>query len=91
MPDLSAQYPPELEIYTPTTKQDITVGSSSVSGTVSFDYSFMPLEEGDFKIPDIRLVYFNPESGKYETSVAKGYSVHVGKGSRVRKMARVCI
>ena len=85
LPDLSAQYPPELEIYTPTTKQDITVGSSSVSGTVSFDYSFMPLEEGDFKIPDIRLVYFNPESGKYETSVAKGYSVHVGKGSRVKE------
>ena len=85
MPDLSAQYPPELEIYTPITKQDITVGSSSVSGTVSFDYSFMPLEEGDFKIPDIRLVYFNPESGKYETSVAKGYSVHVGKGSRVKE------
>lgn len=85
LPDLSAQYPPELEIYTPTTKQDITVGSSSVSGTVSFDYSFMPLEEGDFKIPDIRLVYFNPESGKYETSVAKGYSVHVGKGSSVKE------
>lgn len=85
LPDLSAQYPPELEIYTPTTKQDITVGSTSVSGTVSFDYSFMPLEEGDFKIPDIRLVYFNPESGKYETSVAKGYSVHVGKGSSVKE------
>lgn len=84
MPDLSAQYPPELEVYTPVTKQDVKVGSSSVSGSVSFDYSFMPLEEGDFRIPDVRLVYFDPESGKYEISVAKGYAIHVGKGSTAR-------
>ncbi len=80
LPDLSALYPPELEIYTPTTTQNVSVGSSSVSGSVTFDYSFMPLEEGDFRIPDVRLVYFNPESGRYETSVAKGYEIHVGKG-----------
>jgi len=80
LPDLSALYPPELEIYTPTTTQNVSVGSSSVSGSVIFDYSFMPLEEGDFHIPDVRLVYFNPESGHYETSVAKGYDLHVGKG-----------
>ena len=85
LPDLSALYPPELEIYTPTTKQNINVGSSNVSGSVSFDYSFMPLEEGDFKIPEVRLVYFNPETGRYETSVAKGYSVHVGKGAASAK------
>lgn len=81
MPDLSAQYPPEIEVYTPTTKQDVKVGSSNVSGTVTFDYSFMPLEEGSFRIPDVRLVYFDPETGKYETTVAKGYSIQVGKGS----------
>lgn len=80
LPDLSALFPPELEIYTPTTKQSVSVGSSSVSGSVTFDYSFMPLEEGGFRIPDVRLVYFNPESGRYETSVAKGYEISVGKG-----------
>lgn len=80
LPDLSAFYPPEIEVYTPKSTQDVTVGSTNVSGTVTFDYSIMPLEEGDYKIPDLRFVYFNPESGKYETSVAKGYSVTVGKG-----------
>lgn len=81
MPDLSAQYPPEIEVYTPTAKQDVKVGTTSVSGSVTFDYSFMPLEEGSFRIPDVKLVYFDPESGKYETTVAKGYSIQVGKGS----------
>lgn len=81
LPDLSALYPPEIEIYTPNTTQDVSVGGANVSGSVSFDYSFMPLEEGDFRIPDVKLVYFNPSTGKYETSVAKGYTIHVGKGS----------
>ena len=80
MPDLATLYPPQLEIYTPTSTQNVKVGSTSVSGNVSFDYSFMPLEEGTFKIPDVKMVYFNPETGQYETSVAKGYTITVQKG-----------
>ena len=80
MPDLATLYPPQLEIYTPTSTQNVKVGSSSVSGNVTFDYSFMPLEEGTFKIPDVKMVYFNPETGQYETSVAKGYTITVQKG-----------
>lgn len=81
LPDLATVYPPQLEIYTPVTSQDIHAGTSSVSGNVTFDYSFMPVEEGNFRIPDVKLVYFNPESGRYETAVARGYDISVGKGS----------
>lgn len=80
LPDLASLYPPQLEIYTPSVTQDVNVGSSNVSGKVTFDYSFMPTEEGTFKIPDVTLTYFNPESERYETSTAKGYIVTVGKG-----------
>lgn len=80
LPDLSTLYPAQLEVYTPTTDVKANVGSSNVSGSVSFDYSFMPLEEGTFKIPSIRLVYFNPETGKYETSESKSYDITVWKG-----------
>lgn len=80
LPDLSTLYPAQLEVYTPTTDVKANVGSSNVSGSVSFDYSFIPLEEGTFKIPSIRLVYFNPETGKYETSESKSYDITVGKG-----------
>lgn len=80
LPDLSTLYPAQLEVYTPTTDVKANVGSSNVSGSVSFDFSFMPLEEGTFKIPSIRLVYFNPETGKYETSESKSYDITVGKG-----------
>lgn len=81
LPDLSALYPSEIEVYSPKTTPHITVGSTNVSGTMTFDYSFMPLEEGEFAIPDVKLIYFNPQSGKYETSVARGYKIKVGKGA----------
>ncbi len=80
LPDLSTLYPPQLEVYTPETDIKSNVGSSNVSGSVSFDYSFMPLEEGDFKIPSVKLVYFNPETGNYETSSSNEYNITVGKG-----------
>lgn len=80
LPDLNALYPAELEVYSPKTDVQAKAGASNVSGTARFDYSFMPMEEGTFEIPPVRLVYFNPATGKYETATARGYSVTVGKG-----------
>lgn len=85
LPELSTLYPSELEVYTPKTDVNADVSGSNVSGSLKFDYSFMPLEEGSFKIPQVKLVFFNPETGKYETSVAKGYDISVGKGEASSK------
>lgn len=85
LPELNALYPSELEVYSPETQVNSTVGATNVSGDVKMDYSFMPLEEGDFKIPDVTLVYFNPSTGRYEKCVAKGYNIKVGKGSASAK------
>ncbi len=85
LPDLNAIYPDEIEVFTPTTDVQTNVGASNVTGSVKFDYSFMPLEQGDFNIPDVELVYFNPATGKYETTVAKGYKLHVEQGEESSK------
>ncbi|MDE6299867.1 MAG: BatD family protein, partial [Muribaculaceae bacterium] len=85
LPDLNALYPPQLEVYSPTPEVNATVGRSNVSGSARFDYSFMPLEPGSFTIPSVELVFFNPQSGKYETSVARGYNIIVGKGKGSEK------
>ncbi len=85
LPDLATVYPSQLEIYTPKTDVKADVNGGNVSGSVTFDYSFMPLEEGNFKIPQVKLVYFNPETGKYETSYAKGYDITAGKGEASSK------
>lgn len=80
LPDLQNLYPPELEVYTPTSEANVNVGRYDVSGSVKFDYSFMPLEGGNFRLPDVKLVYFNPQTNKYETSIARGYEIAVDKG-----------
>ncbi|MBD5356663.1 MAG: protein BatD [Bacteroides sp.] len=85
LPDLNSLYPPELEVYSPTPEVNANVGSTNVSGTARFDYSFMPLESGSFSIPSVNLVYFNPSTGRYEKSTAKGYTVNVGAGKGSEK------
>lgn len=80
LPELSTLFPPQIEVYSPDVDVKADVTSSTVSGAVSFDYSFMPLESGDFRIPEVTLVYFNPETAQYEKSSARGYDIHVGKG-----------
>lgn len=85
MPDLATIYPSEIEVYSPKTEVKDAVGASNVSGSSTFDYSFMPLEEGEFNIPAINLVYFNPQTGKYETSISKSYTIQVGKGKASAK------
>ncbi|MCH5222488.1 MAG: protein BatD [Muribaculaceae bacterium] len=80
LPDLQKLYPPQLEVYSPSSEANINVGRSDVSGNVKFDYSFMPLESGSYKIPEVKLVYFNPSTGQYVTSVASGYTIDVEKG-----------
>lgn len=85
LPDLNNLYPKQLEVFSPTTEVNASPSGSSVSGTVKFDYSFTPLETGNYRIPEVALVYFDPATGKYERSVAKGFEVEVDKGALSEK------
>lgn len=85
LPDLNAIYPDELEVFSPTTDVKTVVGSTNVSGSVNFDYSFMPMEAGSFRLPPVELVYFNPATGKYETSTSRSYTLNVARGAESAK------
>ena len=85
LPDLNTLYPKQLEVFSPTTEVNAAAKGTSVSGSVKFDYSFTPLEMGEYHIPEVALVYFDPSTGKYERSVAKGYTVEVDKGALSEK------
>ncbi|MCM1377691.1 MAG: BatD family protein [Clostridium sp.] len=81
LPDLNSLFPSQLEVFTPQSEVNAQVNGSNVSGNVKFTCSFMPTETGTFDIPTLKFVYFNPESGKYETAECKGYKITVGQGS----------
>lgn len=80
LPDLNNIFPTQLEVYSPSTKENISVDGNNTSGSISFDYSFMPLETGEYNIPSVELVYFNPTSEKYETKTTKSIKIKVDKG-----------
>ena len=88
LPELSNSFPKSLDISSPETDVNAQLNGGNVSGDIKFDYTFMPSEVGDFQIPAVKLVFFNPETGQYETSVAKGYKIHVEKGSESGKSQR---
>ncbi len=77
MPDIASQLPAELKYVKTEDKTDKTVGDSSVSGTVEYTVSFIPLKEGAYDIPELRFTFFDAEKGTYYTRTAPGYHVTV--------------
>ena len=80
LPDLNNCFPQQLEVYSPETSENVSVTNTNTTGSIKLDYSFMPLEVGEYDISQIELVYFNPNTSKYETKRANGYHVSVSKG-----------
>jgi len=85
LPELNNIYPKEIEVFSPETSVNASVKGSNVSGSSTFDYSLVPLETGDFKIPAIPLVYFDPATSEYRTIYSREFNVKVGKGSSSAK------
>jgi hypothetical protein len=85
LPDLNNVFPPQMEVYTPTSTVNAAVNGSNLSGNVKLDYSFMPLQEGEFTIPSVELVYFNPATKSYETARSNSFKVKVAKGKESAK------
>lgn len=79
-PNLEAVFPPQLELTAPTSKVTANPSGGTVTGSVRFDYSVMPLETGVFAIPAVEFVYFNPETRSYQTARASGYTLRVEQG-----------
>lgn len=72
--------PKEFDTYDPQNTINMSPSGNNVSGSVTFDYLFIPQFVGDFKIPDSYFVYFNTETQQYDSLLVDGYSLKVAKG-----------
>ena len=57
--------PNSFEVFDPTITDKKYVGNNNTGGTKTFEYTLIPREKGEFKIPEIKFVYFNPKTKKY--------------------------
>lgn len=74
-------FPSEFEQYTPQTSVDAHVTGSTVTGTMTVEYTFVPQSVGTFSIGADKFVYFNPESRQYVTLSTPAYDIKVAQGS----------
>lgn len=79
--DPEVVFPDEFELYTPKSDISSRVSGGTLSGTATFEYTFVPQAVGEFTIPAYKFVYFNPSTKKYETLSTPEYKVNVAQGA----------
>ena len=60
--------PPALKLYDPTTSDKTSTVRSRIQGRRTQEFLVLPQQTGTFEIPAMELVYFDPDTGRYERS-----------------------
>jgi hypothetical protein len=75
------ELPQDFESYEPKTTERTSASDNGLNGSITFEYLFIPRFAGNFTIPAIEFVYFNPGSRQFETRTTEAYKIRVEKGS----------
>ena len=75
------ELPQDFEVYEPKTTEHTVANNNGLSGSVTFEYLFIPRFAGNFTIPAIDFVFFNPSIHQYETRATKVFPLNIQKGS----------
>jgi hypothetical protein len=73
--------PTDFEVYDPRATDNVRATDNGVTGTKTIEYLFQPRFEGDYTVPSIPFVFFNPSTGSYVTRSTQEYTLHVEKGT----------
>ncbi len=75
------ELPQDFEAYDPKTTDKSIASDNGLSGSITFEYLFIPRYAGNFTIPSIPFVFFNPSTRQFETRSTEAYNIRVAKGS----------
>ena len=82
------EFPNVFEVYDPQIEDNIKKGDNGVSGSRSFEWVLIPRSQGNYTVPQLKLVFFDPTAGQYVTKYIDSQSIKVDKGDS-RAMAHV--
>ncbi|HIZ85106.1 MAG TPA: BatD family protein [Candidatus Coprenecus stercoravium] len=74
--------PADFESYDVKKTENITTGTSGASGTVTFEFPFIPRVPGVFETAPVELSYYDIKSGRYRTLSSGPLVLKVGQGSQ---------
>jgi hypothetical protein len=61
------KWPPNVDVFNTTAKEDINKTIAPMKGSKTFEYLFTPKAAGNYTIPAILFSYFDPASSSYKT------------------------
>ena len=73
--------PQDFEAYEPKVTDKTTANDNGLSGSISYEYLFIPRFAGNFTIPAVQFVYFNPSTRQFETRSTEPFEIKVEKGN----------
>lgn len=74
------ELPQDFEAYEPKTSDKTIASDNGLSGSVSFEYLFIPRYAGNFTIPAIQFIFFNPATRQFETRSTEAFNIRIEKG-----------
>ncbi|WP_430814859.1 BatD family protein [Carboxylicivirga sp. RSCT41] len=78
--DPQIKFPADFDDFDAKISNSISNTAGGMKGSKTYEYLMIPRHAGEFTIPSIKFAYFNPKSGKYETSESGPISITVAKG-----------
>ncbi len=74
------ELPEDFEAYEPKTTDRVIASDNGLNGSISFEYLFIPRFAGNFTIPAVEFVFFNPATRQFETRTTGTFDLQVEKG-----------
>lgn len=68
------------EAYEPEKEEKIMINDEGQEGTITFDYTLVASQVGDFEVPPVKLAFFNLEKERYDELASPSFKVHVIQG-----------
>lgn len=78
------KWPTGIEAFDPKMVENFQKTEVPLSGSITYQYSFVVNKEGDYTIPPINFYYFDPHAGAYKTATTTPLKFSVTKGSGVK-------
>jgi hypothetical protein len=74
------EFPVDFETYEPKVSDNTSVSENGITGSRTMEYLLIPRYPGNFEIPALKFVYFDPQAGEYKTLRSQPFNIMVVQG-----------
>jgi BatD DUF11 like domain len=78
-------WPPDMESYDVSSKENIDKTTAPLSGTKTYTYSFIASKAGKYTLPPVKLSYFDPAARLYKTIESDSLNIQVNNSKKKKK------